>query len=95
MKNKNKNKMFKKILIVISTFIISTQPVNADESNINKISQKFNLFWQSINKKAEDTKDHQIKKWTEAKKQNAKKLKIVKNKLTSFFPDFPKLDKKQ
>ena len=86
--------MFKKIIIGISTFIILILPVNADESNIKKLSQKFNQFWQFINKEVEHTKDYQIKKWTEAKQQNVKKLKIVQHKLTGFFSDFPELDKK-
>jgi len=89
MKNKKKVKMFKKISIVISAFIISIQPVNADENNINKLTQKFNLFWQCINKKVEETKDYQINKWTEAKKQNSETLKIVQQKITGFFSDFP------
>ena len=86
--------MFKKIIIGISTFIILILPVNADESNIKKLSQKFNQFWQFINKEVEQTKNYQIKKWAEEKQQNAKKLKIVQHKLTGFFSDFPELDKK-
>ena len=86
--------MFKKIIIGISTFIILILPVNADESNIKKLSQKFNQFWQFINKEVEQTKNYQIKKWAEEKQQNAKKLKIVQHKLTGFFSGFPRLDKK-
>ena len=89
MKNTKKVKMFKKISIVISAFIISIQPVNADESNINKLTQKFNLFWQCINKKVEETKDYQIKTWKKAKNENLKKIKISQHKLTGFLSDFP------
>ena len=94
MKTKKMKKIFKKIMISILFFIILIQPVNADESNIKKLSQKFNQFWQCINKEVEHTKDYQIKKWTEAKQQNIKKLKIVQHKLTGFLSDFPELDKK-
>ena len=94
MKTKKMKKIFKKIMISILSFIILIQPVNADESNIKKLSKKFNQFWQCINKEVEQTKDYQIKKWAEEKQQNAKKLKIVQHKLTGFFSGFPRLDKK-
>ena len=94
MKTKKMKKIFKKIMISILSFIILIQPVNADESNIKKLSEKFNQFWQCINKEVEHTKDYQIKKWTETKQQNVKKLKIVQHKLTGFFSGFPRLDKK-
>ena len=84
--------MLKKISISIFIFIISIQPVNADE---NKFTQKFNKFLQCIKKDSKETKDIQIKKWKEVKKHSRKKLKIVQHKFTGFFSDFPELDEKQ
>ena len=41
------------------------------------------------NNQIEDTKEFQARKWKEAKNQNKKNLKIVSQKLTGFFSDFP------
>jgi|TARA_B100001093_G_scaffold441641_1_gene442909 hypothetical protein len=95
MKNsKKKDKMAKKLIITLSAILMLTQPIYADENNINKLSKKFNLFWECINQEVEETKDFQIRSWKEVKNQNNNNIIIVKNKLTGFFSDFPRLDKK-
>tara|TARA_B100001564_G_C20219426_1_gene481010 strand:- start:248 stop:535 length:288 start_codon:yes stop_codon:yes gene_type:complete len=95
MKNtKKKDKMVKKILITLSAILMLIQPIYAEENNIDKLSKKFNLFWECINQEVEETKDFQIRSWKEVKNQNNKNVKIVKNKLTGFFSDFPRLDEK-
>ena len=86
--------MVKKILITLSAILMLVQPIYAEENNINKLSEKFNLFWECINQEAEETKDFQIRSWKEVKNQNNKNVKIVKNKLSGFFSDFPRLDEK-
>lgn len=86
--------MVKKILITLSAILMLIQPIYAEENNINKLNKKFNLFWEYINQEIEETKDFQIRSWKEVKNQNNKNLKIVKNKLSGFFSDFPKLDEK-
>ena len=70
------------------------QPIYSDENNINNLIDKFNLFWEWINQEVEETKDFQIRSWKEVKNQNNKNVKIVKNKLSGFFSDFPRLDEK-
>ena len=95
MKNsKKKDKMAKKLIITLSAILMLTQPIYADENNINKLSKKFNLFWECINQEVEETKDFQIRSWKEVKNQNNNNIIIVKNKLTGFFSDFPRLDEK-
>tara|TARA_X000000368_G_scaffold318632_1_gene255864 strand:+ start:84 stop:371 length:288 start_codon:yes stop_codon:yes gene_type:complete len=95
MKNSiKKDKMVKKIIITLSAILMLIQPIYADENNINKLSKKFNLFWECINQEVEETKDFQIRSWKEVKNQNNNNIIIVKNKLTGFFSDFPRLDKK-
>ena len=95
MKNtKKKDKMVKKILITLSAILMLIQPIYAEENNINKLNKKFNLFWEYINQEIEETKDFQIRSWKEVKNQNNKNVKIVKNKLSGFFSDFPRLDEK-
>ena len=86
--------MVKKIIITLSAILMLIQPIYADENNINKLSKKFNLFWECINQEVEETKDFQIRSWKEVKNQNNNNITIVKNKLTGFFSDFPRLDKK-
>ncbi len=88
-----KQNLIKKIMIALAVFIISIQPVNANENNFNEFIQKFNEFLKCFKKNVEDeieeTKDFQIKKWKEAKSQNKKTFLIVQHKLTGFFSDFP------
>ena len=88
-----KQNLIKKMMIALAVFIISIQPVNANENNFNEFIQKFNEFLKCFKKIVEDeieeTKEFQIKKWKEAKSQNKKTLSIVQHKLTGFFSDFP------
>ena len=86
--------MVKKIIITLSAILMLIQPIYAEENNINKLSEKLNLFWECINQEVEETKDFQIRSWKEVKNQNNKNVKIVKNKLSGFFSDFPRLDEK-
>ena len=88
-----KQNLKKKIMITLAVFIISIQPVNANENNFNEFTQKFNEFLKcfkdNVKEEFEETKEFQIKKWKEAKNQNKKTLSVVQHKLTGFFSDFP------
>ena len=88
-----KQNLIKKMMIALSVFTISIQPVNANEEKFNVLSQKFNhflnCFKKNIETEVEKTKKFQIKKWKEAKYQNRKTFKLVQHKLTGFFSDFP------
>ena len=88
-----KQNLIKKMMIALAVFIISIQPVNANEEKLNELSQKFNHFLNCFKKhietEVEETKKFQIKKWKEAKYQNRKTFKLVQHKLTGFFSDFP------
>ena len=88
-----KQNLIKKMIIALVVFIISIQSVNANENKIDEFSQKFshflNCFKKHIETEVEETKEFQIKKWKEAKDQNRKTFKLVKNKLSVFFSDFP------
>ena len=88
-----KQNLIKKMIIGIVLFIISIQSVNANENKIDELSQKFNHFLNCFKKhietEVEETKEFQIKKWKEAKDQNRKTFKLVQNKLSGFFSDFP------
>ena len=88
-----KQNLIKKMIIALVVFIISTQSVNANENKIDELSQKFNHFLNCFKKhietEVEETKEFQIKKWKEAKNQNRKTFKLVQNKLSGFFSDFP------
>ena len=90
-----KQNLIKKMIIGIALFIISIQSVNANENKIDELSQKFNhflnCFKKHIEKEVEETKEFQIKKWKEAKNQNRRTFKLVENKLSGFFSDFPNL----
>ena len=88
--------MFKKILNRITkilVFLILVQPVNAEESKLDKFNQKFGQKFsqiiQFIKNERKKTNDYQIKTWKEAKNKNLKKIKIVQQKLTGFFSNFP------
>ena len=63
-------------MITLTVFIISIQPVNANENNFNEFTQKFNEFLKcfkdNVKEEFEETKEFQIKKWKEAKSQNKK-----------------------
>jgi hypothetical protein len=88
-----KQNLIKKLIITLSVFIISIQPVNANENKLDELSKKFNHFFncfkEHIEKEVEKTKEFQMKKWKEAKNQNRKTFKIVQHKLSGFFSDFP------
>jgi len=97
MKNINtREKMSKKIvnrITKILVFLILVQPVNAEESKLDKFnqkfSQKFSQIIQFLKNERKKTNDYQIKTWKEAKNENLKKIKIVQHKLTGFFSNFP------
>ena len=61
----------KKMIITLAVFIISIQPVNANENKFDGLSQKFNHFFNCFKKhietEVEETKEFQIKKWKEAR----------------------------
>ena len=88
-----KQNLIKKMMITLALFIISIQPVNANEEKFDELSQKFNHFLNCFKKhietEVEETKEFQIKKWKEAKNQNKKTFKLVQHKLSGFFSDFP------
>ena len=88
-----KQNSIKKMIITIAIFIISIQPVKANENKLDELSQKFNHFFncfkKHIEKEVDETKEFQIKKWKEAKNQNRKTFNLVQHKLTGFFSDFP------
>ena len=98
-----KRNLIKKMMIALAVFIISIQPVNANETKtispkefVTAIAEIPGKLVNFINGEVEKTKEFQIKKWKEAKSQNKKTLSIVQHKLTGFFSDFPnhKGDKK-
>ena len=93
MKNINtREKMSKKIVNKITkilVFLILVQPVNAEESKIDKFNQKFSQVIQFLKNERKKTNDYQIKTWKEAKNKKLKKIKIVQHKLTGFFSNFP------
>ena len=88
-----KQNLIKKMIITLSVFIISIQPVNANENKLDELSKKFNHFFncfkKHIEEEVEEAKEFQIKKWKEAKNQNRKTFKLVQHKLSGFFSDFP------
>ena len=90
-----KQNLIKKMIITLSVFIISIQPVNANENKLDELSKKFNHFFNCfkshIEKEVEETKEFQIKKWKDAKNQHNKTFKIAHQKLSGFFSDFPNL----
>ena len=93
MKNINtREKMSKKILNRITkilVFLILVQPVNAEESKLDKFNQKLSHIVQFIKNEIEKTKDYQINTWKEVKHKNFKNVDIIQHKLTGFFSDFP------
>ena len=72
----------------ILVFLILVQPVNAEESKLDKFNQKFSQIIQFLKNERKKTNDYQIKTWKEAKNENLKKIKIVQHKLTGFFSNF-------
>ena len=85
--------MKKKLIILISAFIVFTQPLKADEDKINKIIEKLNIVVECINKEFEEIKEFQKTQFSNANKQKAKELEFVKHKLSGFFSNFPKNNK--
>lgn len=85
--------MKKQIIIFISSLILLTQQIKADEISLDpqlkELTEKFNYLIECINKEFKDTKEFQIKQWEKGKKQNIKNLKVVQHKLTGFFSDLP------
>tara|TARA_A100001234_G_C12586094_1_gene368341 strand:+ start:867 stop:1145 length:279 start_codon:yes stop_codon:yes gene_type:complete len=85
--------MKKQIIIFISSLILLTQPIKADEINLDprlkELTEKFNYIIECINKELKDIKEFQIKQWEKGKEQNIKNLKVVQHKLTGFFSDLP------
>jgi hypothetical protein len=83
--------MKKQIIIFISSLILLTQQIKADEISLDpqlkELTEKFNYLIECINKEFKDTKEFQIKQWEKGKKQNIKNLKVVQHKLTGFFSD--------
>ena len=88
--------MKKIIIMLITALIFSTQTIRADEidldTHIKKLSiltEKLNHVIECINKELKETKEFQITQWEKGVNQNVRNLKIVQNKLTGFFSDFP------
>ena len=85
--------MINKIIISLIIFTVSIKPVNADPKKFDEFSQKFNQLLKCFKKEFKDeiieTKDFQKKQWAEVKSKSDKNYKIVKNKLSGFFSDFP------
>ena len=88
-----KQNLIKRMIITVAIFIVSIQPVNANENKLDELSKKFNHFFnwfkKHIEEEVEETKEFQIKKWKEAKNQKRKKFKLAQHKLSGFFSDFP------
>ena len=77
---KTGEKISKKIvnrITKILVFLILVQPVNAEESKLDKFNQKFGQKFsqiiQFIKDESKKTNDYQIKTWKEAKNENLKK----------------------
>lgn len=91
--------MKKQIIIFISSLILLTQHIKADEINLDqhlkKLTEKLNYMIECINMEFKDTKEFQIKQWEKGKNQNIKNLKVVQHKLTGFFSDLPLNDKEK
>ncbi len=88
--------MKKTIVILMTTLIFISQPIKAEEINIDPqmkklsmLTKKLNHIIECIDKELKGTKEFQITQWEKAKNQNIKNLKIVQHKLTGFFSDFP------
>ena len=80
----------------MTTLIFISQPIKAEEINIDPqmkklsmLTKKLNHIIECIDKELKGTKEFQITQWEKAKNQNIKNLKIVQHKLTGFFSDFP------
>ena len=77
-----------KVLVVTEEGLIDSikEAVAEEEAAEEELSEE--------SEEVEETKDFQIRSWKEVKNQNNKNVKIVKNKLSGFFSDFPRLDEK-
>lgn len=84
--------MKKKMIILISAFIVFTQPLKAEEDKIKKIIETLNTVVECINKEFEEIKEFQNTQFSNAKNQKAKELDLVKHKLAGFFSDFPAIN---
>ena len=85
--------MKKQIIIIISSLILLTQPIKADEINLDprlkELTEKFNYIIECINREFKETKEFQVTQWEKGKKQNMRNIKVVQQKLTGFFSDLP------
>ena len=88
--------MRKIIVVLITILVFISQPIKAEENNLDPhieklsiLAEKLNHIIESINKELKETKEFQITQWEEGKNQNIRGLKIVQHKLTGFFSDFP------
>ena len=85
--------MKKQIIIIISSLILLTQPIKADEINLDprlkELTEKFNYIIECINTEFKETKEFQVTQWEKGKKQNMRNIKVVQQKLTGFFSDLP------
>ena len=85
--------MINKIIISLIIFTVSIKPVNADPKKFDEFSQKFNQLLKCFKKEFKyeiiETKNFQRKNWAEVKSKTDENYKIVKNKLSGFFSDFP------
>ena len=88
--------MQKNIDILMTNLIFISQPIKAEEINIDPQMKKLSMLTKKLNhiigcidKELKGTKEFQITQWEKAKNQNIKNLKIVQHKLTGFFSDFP------
>ena len=88
-----KQNLIKKMMIAFVVFIISIQPVNANENKLNELNQKISNFFKCLSDKIEneieETQNFQIREWKEVKRKNIKSFKTVQHKLSGFFSDFP------
>ena len=67
-----KQNYIKKMTIILVMFVISIQSVNANEKSINKLSNIFNSYWESLNIEIKKTKDYQIREWQKVKREKTK-----------------------
>ena len=85
--------MKKNIIVIISSLILLTQSIKADEINLDprlkELTEKFNYIIECINRELKETKEFQVTQWEKGKKQNMRNIKVVQQKLTGFFSDLP------
>lgn len=85
--------MKKNIIVIISSLILLTQSIKADEINLDprlkELTEKFNYIIECINRELMETKEFQVTQWEKGKEQNMRNIKVVQQKLTGFFSDLP------